>query len=87
MAQRVGFERPILHGLATFGLATHALLKGVCGYDPDRLASIAGRFTAPVFPGESFATDWWVDDDVVSFRTRIDGRDVVAIGNGRATLR
>jgi acyl dehydratase len=87
MAQRVGFDRPILHGLATFGVATHALLKGVCGYDPDRLGSIAGRFTAPVFPGESFATDWWVDGDVVSFRARAVERDVVAIGNGRATLR
>ncbi|RYE02909.1 MAG: 3-alpha,7-alpha,12-alpha-trihydroxy-5-beta-cholest-24-enoyl-CoA hydratase, partial [Sphingomonadales bacterium] len=48
-AQRVGFPKPILHGLATFGVAAHALLKGVCEYDPDRLASIAGRFTAPVF--------------------------------------
>lgn len=87
MAARVGFPRPILHGLATFGVATHALLREVCGYDPARLASIAGRFTAPVFPGESFATDYWVDGEVVSFRTRVVGRDAVAIGNGRATIR
>jgi acyl dehydratase len=87
MAQRVGFPRPILHGLATFGVAAHALLKAVCGYDPDRLASIAGRFTAPVFPGETFETDYWVDGGEVSFRTRVAGRDAVAIDNGRATLR
>jgi acyl dehydratase len=86
MAQRVGFPAPILHGLATFGVAAHALLKGVCGYDPARLGSIAGRFTAPVFPGESFATDYWIDGAEVSFRTRVVGRDVVAINNGRATL-
>lgn len=86
-AQRVGFPGPILHGLATFGVATHALLKGVCGYDPGRLASIGGRFTAPVFPGESFATDFWVDGELVSFRTRVVGREAVAIGNGCATLR
>lgn len=86
-AQRAGFPKPILHGLSTFGVAAHALLKGVCGYDPDRLASIAGRFTAPVFPGETFETDYWIDDDMVSFRTRVAGRDVVAINNGRARLR
>lgn len=87
MAQRVGFPGPILHGLATFGVAGHALLKGVCGYDPDRLASIAGRFTAPVFPGETFETDYWVEGEEVSFRTRVAGRDAVAINNGRAVLR
>lgn len=86
-ARRVGFDRPILHGLATFGVATHALLKGVCDYDPDRIASIAGRFTAPVFPGETLLTDYWIDDATISFRTRVEGRDVVAIGNGRMTLR
>jgi len=86
-AERVGFPGPILHGLATFGVAAHALLMGVCGYDPDRLASIAGRFTAPVFPGESFETDYWIDGSEVSFRTRVAGRDAIAINNGRATLR
>lgn len=87
VAQRAGFAGPILHGLATFGVAAHALLKGLCGYDPDRLASIAGRFTAPVFPGETFETDYWIDGKIVSFRTRVQGRDGVAINNGRATIR
>jgi acyl dehydratase len=87
VAQRAGFPRPILHGLATFGVAAHALLKGVCGYDSDRLASIEGRFTAPVFPGETFETDYWIDGETVSFCTRVQGRDAVAINNGRATLR
>ena len=86
LAQRVGFPRPILHGMATYGVATHALLRSVCGYDPSRLSSIAGRFTSPVFPGERFATDYWVDGDVVSFRTRAVDRDVIAINNGRATI-
>ncbi len=87
VAQRAGFPGPILHGLATFGVAAHALLKGVCGYNPDRLASIAGRFTAPVFPGETFETDYWIDGEIVSFRTRVRGRDAVAINNGRATIK
>lgn len=86
-ARRVGFARPILHGMATYGVAAHALLREVCGYDPGRLASIAGRFTAPVYPGERFATDYWVDGEAVGFRTRAIDRGVVAIDNGRATIR
>jgi acyl dehydratase len=86
-ARRAGFDRPILHGLATFGVTAHALLKGVCDYDPNRLAAIAGRFTAPVFPGESLITEYWMDGASISFRTRIEGRDAVAINNGHALIR
>lgn len=87
VAKAAGFAKPILHGLATFGVAGHAVLKMVCGYDPARLASIAGRFSAPVYPGETIRTELWRDDDVVSFRARVVERDVVAINNGRAGLR
>lgn len=87
VAAAVGFERPILHGLATFGIAGHALLKSVCGYDPGRLTAMSGRFTAPVFPGETLETDYWVEGEDVSFRTRVRDRHVVAIGNGKAIVR
>ena len=85
-AKAAGFPRPILHGLATFGVAGHALLKSVCGYDPARLTAMAGRFSAPVFPGETIRTEMWRDGDVVSFRARVVERDVVAINNGRAEI-
>ena len=81
-----GFPRPILHGLATFGVAGHALLKSLCGYDPARLTGMAGRFSAPVFPGETIRTEIWRDGNVVSFRARVVERDVVAINNGRAEI-
>jgi acyl dehydratase len=87
VAKAAGFPKPILHGLATFGVAGHAVLKMVCGYDPARLASIAGRFSAPVYPGETIRTELWRDGDVVSFRAKVVERDVVAINNGRAALR
>lgn len=90
-ARAAGFPRPILHGLATMGVAGHALLKTVCGYDPARLASMAVRFSAPVFPGETIRTEIWQDSDaagaVVSFRARVKERDVIAINNGRADIR
>ena len=82
-----GYPRPILHGLATFGVAGHALLKSLCGYDPARLTAMAGRFSAPVFPGETIRTAIWCDGGVASFRARVVERDVIAINNGRAEIR
>ena len=86
-AKAAGFERPILHGLGTFGVSGHAVLKALCGYDPNRLAAFAGRFSAPVFPGETIRTEMWLDGAVVSFRARVLERDVIAINNGRAEIR
>jgi acyl dehydratase len=86
VAKAAGFPRPILHGLATFGVAGHAIVKSLCDYDPARLAAIAGRFSAPVFPGETIRTEMWRDGKVVSFRAKVLERDVIALNNGRAEL-
>jgi acyl dehydratase len=85
-ARAGGYPRPILHGLATFGVAGHALLKSVCRYDPAKLVAMAGRFSAPVFPGETIRTEVWRDGGVASFRARVVERDVIAINNGRAEI-
>jgi acyl dehydratase len=86
-AQSGGFPRPILHGLATFGVACHALLRTVCGYQPERLMGLSGRFSAPVFPGENIRTEIWRDGGVVGFRARVVERDVIAINHGRAEIK
>src|SRR5207248_7844121 len=86
VAKAAGFPRPILHGLGTFGVAARAILQSFCGYDPARLAAIAGRFSAPVFPGETIRTEMWRDGGVVSFRARVVERDVIALNNGRAEI-
>jgi hypothetical protein len=65
----------------------HAVLKTLCGYDPTRLIAFAGRFSAPVFPGETIRTEMWRDGAVVSFRARVVERDVIAINNGRAEVK
>ena len=86
VARAAGFPRPILHGLGTFGVAAHAILKHLCGYDPSRLTAMATRFSAPVFPGETIRTELWRDGNVVSFRARVVERDVTALNNGRAEV-
>jgi len=87
VARRAGFPRPILHGLATYGIVGHALLKALCGYRPERLKSMACRFTAPVFPGEIIRTEIWHEvEGAAAFRARIVGRDAVVLSNGQAEI-
>lgn len=87
VAKQAGYPRPIMHGLGNFGIAGHAVLKTMCGYDPSRLLSIACRFSAPVFPGETIRTEIWRDGAIVSFRSRVLKRDVTSVNNGRAEVR
>jgi len=86
-AQQVGFPRPILHGLCTFGVAGHAMLKTLCDYDPARFKSMEARFSSPVYPGETLRTDMWKIGNVVSFRCTVPARDnTVVLNNGRAEI-
>jgi acyl dehydratase len=81
-----GFSRPILHGLATFGVAGHAILRALCDYEPAALRSLFARFSAPVFPGETIRTELWRRDGVVRFRARVLERDTLVLSHGRAEL-
>ena len=82
VARTAGYDRPILHGLCTFGIASYAILKSCCDYDPDRIRSTSIRFTAPVFPGETIRTEMWNNDGGMSFRSRAVERDVMVLGSG-----
>ncbi|HEX6238029.1 MAG TPA: MaoC/PaaZ C-terminal domain-containing protein [Acidimicrobiales bacterium] len=62
-AAMAGFDRPILHGLCTYGFTGRALLHTLCGSDPARFRSMGGRFSSPVFPGEALTVRMWVGDD------------------------
>ena len=83
-ARSAGFERPILHGLGTFGVAGHAILKTCCAYDVAKFKSIEARFSQPVFPGDTIRTEIWRDGAAISFRVRALERDVIVLTNGRA---
>ena len=76
-----GFDRPILHGLCTYGFTGRALLHTLCDSDPSRFRSMNGRFSRPVMPGDALTVSMWVDGGRALFRTtNQDG--VVVIDQG-----
>lgn len=76
-AKMGGFDRPILHGLCTYGFTGRALLHTLCGSDPTRFKSMSGRFSKPVMPGDSLQVSMWVDGQECRFQTRNQDGDVV----------
>jgi acyl dehydratase len=76
-AKRAGFERPILHGLCTYGFTGRALLHVLCGSDPARFRSMEGRFSRPTFPGDTLTVSMWIDGTTARFRTANQNGDVV----------
>ena len=88
VAHVAGFTKPILHGLGTYGIAGHALLKTLCAYDPSRLKRMDVRFSAVVFPGETIRTEIWrTGPGTAAFRCRLVERDAVVLNNGYAEYR
>ena len=85
-AAAAGFPVPILHGLCTYGIACHAILKTICDYDYTLIAGFDVRFTAPVLPGDTIQTDMWQEGNIVSFRCTAKERDVIVMRNGKCTL-
>lgn len=88
VAAAAGFPRPILHGLATKGMAGYALLRQFCGFDAARLGSMAVRFTRPVLPGDRIRFEFWGSGPgTVRFRAVVPSRDVVVLDRCSAEIR
>jgi acyl dehydratase len=86
VAGAAGFDKPILHGLCTYGIACRAILKTICDYDFTLITGFDARFSAPVMPGDLLTTEMWQERNVVSFRCTVKARDVIVIKNGKCTL-
>ena len=82
IARSAGFKAPILHGLCTFGVMTHALVKTCCDYDPSRFLRMRLRFSAPVYPGETIRTEIWKEGTEIAFRCKSIEQNKIVINNG-----
>lgn len=80
-AARGGFDRPILHGLCSYGFTSRALLWHLCDGDPAGFKSMTGRFVSPVVPGDELTVRWWrVDRHRAVFTTLVGERVVIDRG-------
>jgi acyl dehydratase len=83
VAAEAGFDRPLLHGLCTYGIAGHAVLGALCAHRPERLRRLDARFSAPVFPGEVISTAIWREGSGrAAFRCSVAARDALVVDNG-----
>ena len=86
-AAAVGFDRPILHGLALYGRVGLGLIQTLCDNDPTRLRSLDVRFVGPFFPGETVRLECWtVGPGRASFRATALERGVLVLSNGTLTM-
>jgi acyl dehydratase len=83
-AKRAGQPKPILHGLCTYGIATRAIIHGLCAGDVFRLKEFSARFKDVVFPGENLITEGWKDDDRYIIQVR--KQNTVVLGNAYAII-
>ncbi len=74
-AAKAGFDRPIIHGLCTFGIVGRAVLQTYCDNDPAKFKSIAVRFSRPAWPGDTIVTQMWKEaEDKIIIRVSTSER-------------
>lgn len=86
IAKGAGFDRPILHGLCTLGVAAWSITQAMADGRSEALKHLQLRFSSPVYPGESIRTEMWKNGNDISFRARVVERDIVVLNNGLARL-
>jgi acyl dehydratase len=87
VARDAGFDRPISHGLNTFGLACRAVLKRFAPRRPEAIASMATRFAAPAFPGDTIRIEMFETPVGLRFRGLALERSVLVLDRGEVTFR
>jgi len=86
-AKLVGFPKPILHGLCSYGTACRAVLSTLAQYRPERIKQFDVRFSKPVFPGETLVVEMWQDGGTISYRASVKERPgTVVLNNGLCLL-
>jgi acyl dehydratase len=82
-----GFDKPILHGLCTFGIVCKAVVDAELGGDVTKVARYQARFSGHVFPGETIVTSTWREGDTVLIQATTKERGLPVLTNAAITLR
>ncbi len=84
-AERGGFDRPILHGLCTYGMAVRSLVNGPLGGDVSRLKEFKARFSNTVYPGDTLTTEGWKTEDGYIVQAKTENN--IVLSNAMAVVR
>jgi acyl dehydratase len=86
VARSMGLQAPVLQDLCAYGIACRSVLQTICEYDHTLIKAFDASFTAPVYPGETLVTEMWQAANIVSFRVRVEERNVTVLNHGRCIL-
>jgi acyl dehydratase len=86
-AKMAGFDRPIIHGLCSYGVVCKAVVDEVLGGDVTRVERYQARFAGVGFPGETYQTSFWKEGEKVLIQAKSVERDAPIITNAAITLR
>lgn len=87
VALNAGFERPILHGLCSLGIACFLIIKTACGGDPAKLQRISARYAGIAYPGETLAIELWQEEKLWLFRCRSETSGQLVLDGGAALIK
>jgi acyl dehydratase len=82
-----GFDRPIIHGLCSYGITLKAIVDHVLGGDVTKVARYQARFAGVAFPGETYVTSYWKEGDTILLQAKAKERDAMVISNAAVTVR
>jgi acyl dehydratase len=86
-AKMAGFDRPIIHGLCSYGIVCKAIVDNVLGGDVTKVAGYAARFAGVGFPGETYVIDYWKEGDKILIQASSKERGAKIISNSAITIR
>jgi acyl dehydratase len=86
-AKMGGFDRPIIHGLCSYGVVCKAIVDKVLGGDVTKVARYQARFAGVGFPGETYLTSYWKEGDKILIQAKAKERDAIVISNAAITVR
>jgi len=82
-----GFDKPILHGLSTFGVVCKAVVDNALDGDVTKVARYQVRFAGVVFPGETIVTSMWREGGRLLLAAKTKERDTPVLSNAAIDLR
>jgi len=86
-AKMGGFDKPIIHGLCSYGIVCKAIVDKVLGGDVTKVARYQARFAGVGFPGETYLTSYWKEGDKILIQAKSKERDAIIISNAAITVR